>query len=790
MEGLAIWVLLSSSFSILLVSYGGDTLTPYQNLTDGKTLVSSDGTFELGFFTPGDSKNRFLGIWYKKITSLTVVWVAHRDVPLANTSGVLKLTQQGILTLQNDTNGFIWSSNSSRSIANPVAQLLNTGNFVIGGANDSNAENYLWQSFDYPTDTLLPGMKHGINFVTGIDRQVSPWKTTSDPSRGDTIFRMDPRGFPQQLLLTNSIELFRSGPWNGLRFSGSPGLKPNPLYTYEFVFNKEEVYYMFELINSSVYSRLTLNTNGVLQRLTWNYRTQEWVVYLNVPADNCDHYLLCHAYGSCIIGNSPVCGCLDKFVPKSQKDWDRADWSSGCVRKTPLDCQKGDGFLKYTGVKLPDTRNSWFNWSMTLDECHKVCLNNCTCMAYANLDIRARGSGCLLWFGNLVDIRQLLENGQDIYIRMASSELSPSFPVFLSSASWTSFRLKMGQPVVMYYILNHYVVQYYKRSTVYAQQNCFPSKLIIHSSIHCTRQGMLEDGQEVAVKRLSMYSSQGVDEFKNEVICIAKLQHRNLVRLLGCCIEGEEKMLIYEYMPNNSLDTFIFDQTRNSLLDWPTRFRIINGIARGLLYLHQDSRLRIIHRDLKAANVLLDIDMNPKISDFGMARSFGGNETQANTQRVVGTYGYMSPEYAVDGHFSVKSDVFSFGVLVLEIVSDKRNRGFFHQDHHHNLLGHAWILFNKGRSLELIDARMGDSCYLSEVLRSIHVALLCVQQSPEDRPSMSSVVLMLGGEGTLPQPKEPGFFTKRNLFFEADTSSSNNAAMSVNDISITQLDAR
>ncbi|KAK3023849.1 hypothetical protein RJ639_044975, partial [Escallonia herrerae] len=321
----------------------------------------------------------------------------------------------------------------------------------------------------------------------------------------------------------------------------------------------------------SVYSRLTLNTNGVLQRLTWNYRTQEWVVYLNVPADNCDHYSLCHAYGSCIIGNSPVCGCLDKFVPKSQKDWDRADWSSGCVRKTPLDCQKGDGFLKYIGVKLPDTRNSSFNESMTLDECHKVCLDNCTCMAYANLDIRAGGSGCLLWFGDLVDIRQLPENGQDIYIRMASSELS---------------------------------------------------------------------------------TQDGSNRKKGEKI------------------------------------------------------KIILPLLAGML--------------------------------------------------LVGLS------------------------LTLYVWKRKKKQKQKQQE----------LLNREGRSLELIDAHMGDSCYLSEVLRSIHVALLCVQQSPEDRPSMSSVVLMLGGDGTLPQPKEPGFFTKRNLFFEAETSSSNNAAMSVNDISITQLDAR
>ncbi|KAJ4870729.1 Receptor-like serine/threonine-protein kinase SD1-6 [Raphanus sativus] len=823
-----------------------NTLSATESLTisNNKTIVSRNETFELGFFTPGTSSRWYLGIWYSKIPTRTYVWVANRDNPLSHPNGSLKISSDNNLVIfDHSSDTPVWSTNLTvGTMRSPlVAELLDNGNFVLRDSNNNNNE-YLWQSFDFPTDTLLPDMKLGWDKKTGLDRVLRSWRNPEDPSSGDFSVKLETRGFPEYYVFNKKSIIYRSGPWIGNRFSCVPEMKPIDYMVYIFVASNEEVTYSYQMTKPDVYSILSVTSTGNIQRRNWIETSQTWKPLWYQPKDICDKYKQCGSYGYGDSNTIPNCNCIKGFERRNEQEWALRDDSAGCVRKTRLSCDGRDGFVVLKKMKLPDTTDTVLDRGIGLKECEAKCLQDCNCTAYANTDIRDGGSGCVIWKGGLLDVRRYANGGQDLYVKLAAADLDVKitshgrilgssigvaiFLLIISIITFGFWKRKQKRSITIQtpnvdqvrsqdLLINEVILTSYSyiseesktedlelplmefESLAMATNRFSVANMLGQGGFGIVYKGILPDGKEIAVKRLSTMSLQGTDEFKNEVRLIARLQHINLVRLLGCCVEKGEKMLIYEYLENLSLDSHLFDKIRRSTLNWQKRFDIINGIARGLLYLHQDSRFRIIHRDLKASNVLLDKNMTPKISDFGMARIFGRDETEANTRKVVGTYGYMAPEYAMDGIFSMKSDVFSFGVLLLEIITGKRSKGFYNSNRDLNLLDFVWRYWKEGKGIETVDPIIIDSSSsalrtVHEILRCIQIGLLCVQERAEDRPVMSTVMVMLGSETTaIPQPKQPGFCAGRSLLeTELSSGTQRDDELSVNQITLSVIDAR
>ncbi|KAM5588499.1 G-type lectin S-receptor-like serine/threonine-protein kinase SD1-29 [Rosa sericea] len=801
------------------------SLNASQPLSQGQALVSPGHIFELGFFTPNDSDYQYVGLWHKNITPRKVVWVANRGKPLAvaDTLASLRIDSNGNLELVDGKLSSVWSTNISGSSNSSNAVLLDSGNFVVQDDKGTG----LWESFDYPTDTILPSQLLGFNSKSGKRNFLTSWKSESDPSIGKYLVGLTPET-PSQVLVwingsTNSTPHWRTGPWDKSKFIGIPDMDDR--YQSGFSLDDNVIqgtkYFSYNLFDSGV-SYLAISSEGISNLMLSD--SGNWSLNWEAPSNPCDYYGTCGPFGVCKASESTICKCLKGFMPKSNEEWSKGNWTGGCVRRTNLFCEtntSNDGFWKMVRLKVPDSHEfvvTSLDDENSADDCKIRCLKNCSCLAYAFVN----NIGCLVWSKDLLDVQEFSSGGVDLYIRLAHSELGKGKPIKLIASLtaicsaitlvaivfiWHRLRTKHKELGHVIFTPQHFE----PTDTIQTSRNVlreymgkhdlselllydFDTILIATNNFSMTNKlgqggfgpvykGMLPEGKEIAVKRLSSSSGQGIEEFKNEMLLISNLQHKNLVRIMGCCIQEEEKLLILEFMPNKSLDTFLFDPTRKAMLDWNSRFNIIQGVARGLLYLHHDSYLKIIHRDLKVSNILLDEKMNPKISDFGLARIVQGTQNLENTQKVVGTRGYMSPEYAMGGIFSEKSDVYSFGVLILEIISSKKNTSFCVQDQQLGFLAYAWELWNEGRGLELLDKVLDDSYSSSEVMRCVHIGLLCVQDNAVDRPTMPDVVLMLSSDKDGPEPKQPVFTIQNSVFHPQpqyeNTSSTNQASITV-----------
>ncbi|KAG5255275.1 G-type lectin S-receptor serine/threonine-protein kinase [Salix suchowensis] len=759
---------------------GGDSLN------SSNTLVSKNGLFTLGFTILGsaESSASYLGIWYYNNTSHPF-WLANRDKPVAGNSGVLALDGSGNMKLTHSGGDPVHFYSSPSSTTNLTAVLEDSGNFVLKDAN-SLSDRILWQSFDDPTDTFLPGMMLGINYTSGQTWSLTSWTSNLVPAPG--AFTLEWERDTHELVIKRRAEIYwRSGPLTSYTGFENIVIESAPLdFSYTNVSYADEDYIMF-----------TISAN--------QYTPQDRTIFsmwqMKYDGNIVDNFTQLEYGATSCKGNNADAGC---------EKWSGAACRSS--RNSNFEFRSGS-----FGITVP--RKNDDNSSLSISDCKDICWKNCSCFGVTTI---GNHTGCTFFYGNFTPDPTGRQAPYDIIVQPEPTGQVPPgkrkwFLIILAPVGFVSM---MGLAGLMWYLRRRRLrekylkelltldstsdtpelendrnkghnLKVYSAATIMAATNSFSAdNKLGQGGFGPVYKGILQDGREIAVKRLSRSSGQGLVEFKNELILIAKLQHMNLVRLVGCCIQGEEKMLVYEYMPNKSLDSFIFVESKRELLDWKKRFEIIEGIAQGLLYLHKYSRLRIIHRDLKAGNILLDENMNPKISDFGMARIFKINELEGNTNQIVGTRGYMSPEYVMQGIFSVKSDVFSFGVLLLEIVSGRKIHGLLEIDGHPlNLVGYAWELWKAGTPFELVDPILRESCSKDQVLRCIHVGLLCVEYNATDRPNMSDVITMLTSEAQLRLPKLPAFTSARSVVEE--TSSSRPAECgSINNVTMSTMNAR
>uniref|UniRef100_A0ACD5TXG9 Uncharacterized protein n=1 Tax=Avena sativa TaxID=4498 RepID=A0ACD5TXG9_AVESA len=802
-----------------------DTISSTTPLSGKQTIVSKGKKFILGFHSPqsnttsSSSSSYYIAIWYTNILPVTTVWTAATDMPVSDpTTTVLVIGSDGNLVLLDQSrNRSLWSTNVSVPASNfTVAIIRDSGSLDLASASNSSVT--YWQSIEHPTNTWLPGGKLTLDKTTGVSQRLVSWRNNTNPSPGLFSLELDPSGTQQFFIQWNdSISYWTSGRWNGngFRFPLAPEMS-----NLQFFDNDHESYFHYSMKDDSIISRFIIDVSGQIKQLTWMEISQQWVVFWSQPQAQCEVYALCGAYGSCNSNGSLYCNCLKGFSQKVQNNWDLPDYSGGCKRNTPLQCQtnsrsahtQSDMFFVMADVRLPD--NARGAVATSYQECQTVCLKNCSCNAYTY-----NSTGCFVWHGDLVNLQeQYSGNGGGTLLRLAASELSD--PEKSKTAIIGSVVGGVAAVLVILAIVSLFVFRKCRQnktlqisggaltnlryndllddiqsidsllldlSTLRVATNDFgEANMLGKGGFGMVHKGVLPDGKQIAVKRLCQNSRQGLGELKSELVLVAKLRHRNLVNLIGVCLEEQEKILVYEFMPNRSLDTILFDSGRSKQLDWGRRFKIINGVARGLQYLHEDSQLKIVHRDLKASNILLDFDYNPKISDFGLAKIFGGDQSEDVTRRIAGTYGYMSPEYAMHGQYSTKSDAFSFGVLVLEIVTGRRNNGSCNSEQYIYLVNLVWEYWARGNAIELIDPSLGDHpCPIDQVLKCIQIGLLCVQNRPEDRPTMSSVNVMLSSHTVpLPSVSMPAFCDILN------ERSDDSKVASSNEVTITKLEPR
>ncbi|KAL4569804.1 hypothetical protein LXL04_025448 [Taraxacum kok-saghyz] len=760
-------ILLLLCFSLsITISSGANTISANQSLSGDQTIISDGEQFELGFFKAGNSSNYYIGIWYNKLNSNppTIVWVANRETPISDRfRSELKIIN-GNLVLLNESKSQIWSTNitTTTTIFNSiVAVILDDGNLVL--RNRSNLVEPFWESFDHPTHTWLPGAKLGYNNRTKKSQIIRSWKSNEDPSVGIFSVELHPSSREFVSKWNGSQQYWTSGSWDGKAFASVPEVLLDYSYNFSYHTNENESYFIYFVSDPSIISLFIMDALGIIRQLAWLEDTHELNLIWFEPKTQCEVYSLCGSFGICRQSGSPFCDCLTGFEPRSERDWNQSDFSGGCVRKTDLECGRNvekQDFLKITVKNLP------LNNSMAVGsagECRTTCLNDCLCEAYSFV-----GTQCSVWNGDLLNLSEDDGSGNEIYIKVDSKDVSHP-----KRSNLVTVGAVVGVVVGLVFVLALIFVLYRKKrvslgkTTMEGSLVAFVYKDLQIATKNFSEKlggggfgsvfkGRLRDSSIVAVKRLEGIS-QGEKQFRSEVSTIGTIQHVNIVRLRGFCVEGSNKLLVYDYMVNSSLDTHLF--LGKQVLNWKMRYQIALGIARGLVYLHEKCRDCIIHCDIKPENILLDADFCPKIADFGLAKLVGRDFSRVLTT-IRGTRGYLAPEWLSGVAITAKADVFSFGMMLIELVYGKRNSVRCENSritYFPSLV--ADVLNEGGDVLSLLDNRLNGEASDEEVTKVCKIACWCIQYEEESRPSMSLVEQMLEGVLDVNMPPIPKSFT-------------------------------
>ncbi|GLJ51286.1 hypothetical protein SUGI_1090770 [Cryptomeria japonica] len=746
---------------------GGATLLMGSSLSGSQTIISKNGTFALGFFNPRGTNNWYIGIWYAPIPQKAIVWGANRDNPVRNMPGVLKFSRGGQLTLFDRMGCSVWSTDNGQKGSGAV--ITDSGNFIVLDAHNESA--IVWESFAHPTATLLPDAKLWKGMT------LTSWKSSSDPASGLYSFRMDtsPGKTELMMLFNNTVPYWSSGECIGHNyFTKVPELEGQKKVQTSCVrLSPSRIYINFSInpIDHMIKGRFVLNENGDFELFFWmddGRWSLRWLTY----RCQCSNYKICGSYGLC--NTNDVCSCVQGFTPKhDSQGW----WSTGCARGKPLECSvtegTTDGFLEATNQYLPEKKAILINNEPTQQGCRTACLHKCSCTAFAFAD--SDPPVCKLWFGELFGMRVSSSEGQSVFVRLAASELRHFISEQSDKTPALTILLSAGASILVFSALLSTAYILWKRRGL-SKENVeeeVPLSLRMFSykelriatenfkhklgsgAFGSVFKGTLPDNRPVAVKRLEG-STQVEKQFRAEIITTGRIQHVNLVRLWGFCVEGSRRLLVYAYMPNGSLNSFLFSQSEDAekVLDWKTRFEIALGTARGLVYLHEECRDRIIHCDIKPEYILLDSDLSPKVADFGLAKLVGRDFSRVLTT-TRGTRGYLAPEWISGLPITPKVDVYSFGMTLLEIISGRRNLDLKVEESRLYFPTWASSQIQRGNIKDIVDARIAGEANIEEVKRAAMVARLCIQDDENQRPSMGEVVKILEGTIEVPLPQIP-----------------------------------